>query len=170
MIFGVTGHRPPRLNLKYDAKSLSVLDDFVFSTLNATRPSKLLTGMAQGWDIACARIAVKLKIPFDAYIPFESQDSKWPAHVQREYRYLLSKADNVLDFDNGDKSRNKLYLLRDRAIADNCNTLFALFDGKYYGGTSYTVKYAEGHNIPVWNVFQLWEEFKEKRFKTLKKG
>jgi hypothetical protein len=73
VIIAVTGHRPGKLG-GYNADVLSRATLLAAKHLRALDPKEVITGMALGWDTACALAAIRLHIPFTAALPFEEQD------------------------------------------------------------------------------------------------
>jgi uncharacterized phage-like protein YoqJ len=96
MIIAGTGHRPSKLGgfiipnptFNYICKTAELI-------LIQENPTKIITGMALGYDTWLAQIAYKLKIPFIAAIPFIGQESIWPKESQVIYRKILDLADEV---------------------------------------------------------------------------
>lgn len=150
-----TGHRPPRLGLSYTSRDEEFLENFAMVCLLDRLPSKVLSGMAQGWDMALAKAAVALKIPFVACIPFEGQEKKWPQASQICYQNLLDKAESCVTVCTGGYAPKKFWL-RDKYMVDGSDGVLALFDGEPVGGTWLTSEYASKQGKPVINV---WSAF-----------
>lgn len=93
-MYAVTGHRPQRLGLTYSERDRRLLARFALTTLGTCcdLDATLLTGMALGWDQACAEAAQSLDMPYIAAVPFEGQESTWPEEAQRRYRQLIDSA------------------------------------------------------------------------------
>ena len=98
--------------------------------------------MALGVDTWAAQLCVELGIPFDAYVPFVGQESKWPNASRDAYVALLHKARHVRMITTGGYS-NAAFQRRNKAMVDDCDTLIAVWDGSP-GGTANCVRYAEG--------------------------
>src|ERR1044072_1999262 len=94
MILGVTGHRPNRTTT-WSERAFNELTALATRSIQQARPSGLITGMAQGWDQACAVAAVRLQVPFGAAVPFEGQADRWDERAQGDYEKLLLFADMV---------------------------------------------------------------------------
>lgn len=149
-VITVTGHRPKRLG--YDA-----FDDMValaYSSFERMKPRGIITGMALGWDMACAQAAVDLDLPFLAAVPFQGQDAIWPMSSRELYAELLAKAADVRIICEGPYAAYKLQL-RNRWMADKCDEVLALWDGGE-SGTAGCVRHAQSLGKKVTNV---WDEF-----------
>ncbi len=157
-ILAGTGHRPPRLGLGYDSNSNRLLTEFAKSLLVNGGPSEVVSGMAQGWDMALAHAAILLGIPLTCAIPFDGQESRWPADSQRRYNAILGKARHVEIVCKGSYSPSK-FITRDRWMVDRADAVLALWDKQEKGGTFQTVKYAIDNDVKVVNVWCAWERF-----------
>ncbi len=58
--------------------------------------TRVVTGMAPGWDLALAHAAVLAGVPFTAAVPCDAQESRWLAPSQAYYRRLLALSANVV--------------------------------------------------------------------------
>jgi hypothetical protein len=154
MILGVTGHRPSSLP-GADRFERRILEErlLVFATSFLEqcpfgRPDEVITGMAEGWDMAVADACIALDIQFCAAVPFAGQEQRWGPRSQERYRALLQRAARVEVLATS-------YLKRDEWIVDHCNALVALC-GKKTGGSAYTIAYAEQWRVPVINIWPRW--------------
>ena len=86
MIMGVTGHR----ELGHTPEEIR--ERFLEMILKH-KPTKVITGMAIGFDTIVAQVCVEFGIPFIAAVPFENQDSIWPQADRDIYRELLTHAE-----------------------------------------------------------------------------
>lgn len=153
MIIAATGHRPDKLG-GYSHDVLDRLASVAVDYLQQNRPSGLITGMAQGWDTACALACMQLHIPYICAIPFLGQESKWPEQAQERYRLLVNAAFKSLLVCRGEYAVWKMHK-RNEWMVDNCDRLVAMWDGST-GGTDSCLKYAVKKNKPFDN---LWENF-----------
>lgn len=153
MIIAGTGHRPNKLG-GYDNITLRRLMGLVNSWLVNYQPKLVISGMALGWDQAIASAAYSLGIPFHAYVPFEGQESMWPRNSQEDYKWLLSKASNVVYTAEPGYAAWKMQHRNERMV-DACDRVLALWDGSK-GGTGNCIAYAEKVGKPIIN---LWEEY-----------
>jgi uncharacterized phage-like protein YoqJ len=158
MIISLSGHRPPRLGGYHLQSNLS---EFAIVQLSKLKPSKIITGMAQGWDIAGATAAIRLDIPFIAAVPFIGQERSWPNREQKIYRDILAKASEVVIVSNGGYSLQAMQA-RNVWMVNNSTILLALLDGTNTGGTYNCVQYAKDRHKEVINLWPLWLEWKMK--------
>lgn len=156
IVLAGTGHRPQRLG-GFNQSTYDRLDGLALDYLSKhTEVSKVISGMALGWDFSLARMALELCIPLVAAVPFEGQELTWELNQQKEYRRLLKLADEVVIVSSGGYMPQKLHL-RNFWMVDNCDQLLALWNGVPKGGTAKTVAYAHLKRKPV---IQLWSNFK----------
>ncbi len=152
MIVAATGHRPDKLGGHSDRTRLA-LGGLATEYLAMTRPDKVVSGMALGWDQTVAAACVALDIPFIAAVPFEGQERTWPAEAQTRYRWLLTQAESVeivCDYNS-----TKAFQVRNEWMVDRADRMAALWDGSW-GGTFNCVKYAEKRGVPVDNLWRRW--------------
>jgi uncharacterized phage-like protein YoqJ len=149
MILGVTGHRPQKL-YGYDINApgnvfvIYAIGDF----LKAYKPDKVITGMAIGVDQFAAQWCVKLNIPFIAAVSFAGQESAWLEEARKKYKWLLTKAEEVVIVSNGQVKINDAMNRRNEYIVDHCDTMLGVFGG-YAGGTRNCLEYAQKKNKEI---------------------
>jgi uncharacterized phage-like protein YoqJ len=158
MIIAGTGHRPDKIRLGnldgYRASVQARLVDLARAALDRHVPERVISGMALGWDTALAQAALDLGIPFDAYVPFEGQESRWPAAAQQRYRDLLGRADQILIVSPGSYEVEKMQVRNERMV-DDCDLLLALWNGTA-GGTRNCLRYAGKVGRRVVNLWPHW--------------
>jgi len=91
MIIAGTGHRPNKLS-GYGSEASKKLFHLARHALNELQPDGVISGLALGWDTALADAALDLRIPLTAAIPFEGQQSRWPADSQTNWQWLVDSA------------------------------------------------------------------------------
>lgn len=162
-ILGVTGHRPQKLAPMPDCYSDEVLKALIKLALKKLRelePDKVITGMALGWDTACAIAALHLGVPIVAAVPFQGQESKWPTQSQKRYHRLLEKicenGGEVVIVSQGGYSSAKM-LKRDEYIVDTSHVMLSLWDGSPTGGTAHTIKCAKNKKLKIVNAWSDWK-------------
>lgn len=155
MIVAGTGHRPEKLG-GYDIHPTLRVLKFAKAYLQEAKPSVVISGMAQGWDMAMAQAALDLHIPFWAYVPFEGQEQVWPAATKLYYKVLLKRAQKVVICSSGGFTKTAMQI-RNQRMVDDCDILAALWDGSN-GGTANCVAYAMFVGRPYIN---LWSQFLE---------
>ncbi|HEX8696973.1 MAG TPA: SLOG family protein [Longimicrobium sp.] len=158
MIIAGTGHRPDKLRIgTLDGFHPAVharLVDLARAALQREAPARVISGMALGWDTALAEAALELGIPFDAYVPFAGQESRWPEPSRRRYQGLLARAERVVIVCPGGYAPEKMQLRNERMV-DDADFLLALWDGSS-GGTCNCIAYAEAVGRPYRNLWPSW--------------
>jgi uncharacterized phage-like protein YoqJ len=167
MKIAVTGHRLNRLGgydnqPNVDLFAIKIIKD----AINQFDKPYLITGMAIGWDIAIAKACIKLSVPFHAHLPFNGQESKWPAHVQKEYNKILKHADQTTIVCDGGYAAYKMQE-RNKSMVDESDIIVALWNGEP-SGTGNCIKYAESNDVKVINVWDKWEAYDKKRKRNSK--
>jgi len=151
----VTGHR----QVPYPNGSFAKLVDFAREKLAELQPDMVLSGMALGWDQACAIAAIQLSIPLHAVVPFSSQYIRWPEKQQFIFAKILCKADEVTVLHRGSPSDKTaaVRLLNERNVwmVRRADMVLALYSGRP-GGTRNAVNFAKGIGKPVVNVWDGW--------------
>ncbi len=143
-----TGYRPQKLPFFGEDDPMCVdLLHRISETVNKLYEggaAEFFTGMALGADIWCAEAVLEFRkthpeVKLTAVIPCRGQELKWNAADQRRYQNILAQCDKVLCIS--ETYTRDCMLKRDRALAELCDILTAIFDGKP-GGTKYTIDYA----------------------------
>ena len=134
----VTGHRG--LNKDFDNdKLVSALKEVIADGYDC-----FLIGMALGFDTECFHALEELRktenITLIACVPCKDQDKKFNEEQKKEYKRMLSSADEVTILSNA--YTDKCMLMRNKYMIDRCSALIAYLRRKT-GGTFYTVNYAE---------------------------
>ncbi|WP_372395190.1 SLOG family protein (plasmid) [Azospirillum sp. HJ39] len=154
MIVAGTGHRPQKLGGFGRATQARLL--MLASCWLTARPdvTRVISGMALGWDLALAHTAVLAGIPFTAAVPCDAQESRWPAPSQAYYRRLLTLSDDVVVVSPGGYEPWKMQV-RNEWMVDRCDLLLALWDGSR-GGTANCCWYSERVERPIENLWDEW--------------
>lgn len=151
MIIAGTGHRPNKLG-GYSDSAFDALCEIIHDWLDENpQVEKIISGMALGWDMALADTAVVKGIPLVAAVPFVGQERMWPDKSRRVYHDLLGKATEVVTVSDGGYAPWKMQT-RNAWMVDSCTHVLAMWDGSA-GGTANCVKYAQGVNKPVINLW-----------------
>ena len=153
MIVAGTGHRPEKVG-GHSVEAFAHLCWVAKIGLRELRPSRVISGMAMGWDQALAVSAIQMGIPVDAYVPFAGQESRWTGLSQMKYESILSGCDSVVTVSPGGYSREKMQI-RNEAMVDACDTVLALWDGSG-GGTGNCIRYCEATNTPYRNMWDIY--------------
>lgn len=152
MVVSGTGHRPNKLggyNNEAYLKLVRVAEDWI----REHKPTKIISGMAQGWDQALAQAAFTCGVPFVAAVPFKGQESMWTEKSQKYYRGLLSLAESVEYVCEDGYSPYKMQK-RNEWMVNNSDKVLAMWDGTQ-GGTHNCVKYAYSQKKEVENLYDL---------------
>jgi uncharacterized phage-like protein YoqJ len=143
MIYAATGHRPhllPCANNPNHPFITSIKQDLI-DWLHQEKVTRIISGMATGWDMWVADISLQFNIPLYAYIPFPGQESQWGHDDIQHYNAILDKATEIKLCS--DKYHPKAYFKRDKMMVDDADKVIALLDpNQKKGGTFYTVNYA----------------------------
>ena len=144
-----TGHRPKALGgFNIPNPTYNHVCEQIKQALEELNPAKAISGMALGVDQWAAQICVDMNIPFIAAVPFDGQDTVWPAESKKVYQSLLDKAERIVVVTPGKYDAWKMQK-RNEWMVDNCNVLIAVWNGGSIGGTANCVAYAtsEGKTI-----------------------
>lgn len=165
MIVAGTGHRPDKLvvpgHAAYSDDQLECLTRFAERILIEEEPRRVISGMAQGWDMALAHAATNLRIPWTAAVPFAGQERRWPKETQAHYRALLALADKIVMVSPGGYSPYKMQV-RNEYMVRHAWRVLALWDGSA-GGTANCVEFAGSIERDVRNVWPDWQAFLQER-------
>lgn len=114
---------------------------------------EFISGMCVGVDLWGAAAVLELRerhpeVRLIAAIPFEGQQSYWPAASQREYRRVLDACDEAVVLSGADEVRKDAaacYRRRNRWMVDHADTVLAVYardESERRSGTAATVGYA----------------------------
>lgn len=151
MIICGTGHRPDKLGGYTNEAFLKVVG-VAQNHLEETKPEKVISGMAMGFDMALFQAALNLGISVVAAIPFKGQECKWQEKTQKYYHYLLSKASEIVYVCDPGYAAWKMQK-RNEWMCDNADRIVACWDGSE-GGTKNCVDYAERQGKMVDNIYK----------------
>jgi len=171
MILSVTGHRPSPSTFPATDRVLVQLRKTFREYLKLHEPDRVLTGMALGWDTACALACLDRGIPYVAVIPFVGQENRWEAYDQLRYRKILRSAEKVMPLSTApplDRAEaTDLYHRRNRMLVDHSDRVCACLNPRLTrGGTYATVQYALSRFKRVDN---LWGEVMAKTVLKIRK-
>lgn len=162
MIICATGHRPKTLTPfkggidKYYRNTHPLLVNFCIEELRRIGPTKLISGMAAGFDMAIARAAITLRIPLICAIPFRGQYEGYAPDVRKDYLDILDRADKKFlisrEFDHGCFQRRNIWMV------DRAKKVVTLWNGTD-GGTANCVKYARQRQIDIDDLWDRWQTY-----------
>jgi len=161
MIISGTGHRPSKLVFEgvknYSEEQFKFLTKLAEHSFIKLQPTKVISGMALGWDMAVAQAAINQSIPFVAAVPFKGQEKQWPQSSQNQFNSLLSRASETVLVSEGSYEPWKMQI-RNQYLVDHCDLLVALWDGSK-GGTGNCIEYAKKLNKPIRNLWEIMKPF-----------
>lgn len=109
---------------------------------------EIISGMALGADTIWAETALRLKIPFAAYIPFEAQPDRWPPKQQDIWYDLRAQATREVVV-GPHYSVGYLHARNDAMIKDSDLCVAAFRVSETTGGTFSAVKKVRNLNKPL---------------------
>jgi len=149
-----TGHRPNKLG-GYSQEAYDKLLTIATIALTDTKPDKVISGMALGWDQALAEAAINLQIPVIAAVPFKGQEGVWTQSSKTKYKNIINKCSKIVVVCEGGYSAASMQI-RNEWMVNNCNVVVALWDGTN-GGTGNCIRYAKTKPVTILNY---WNDFK----------
>ena len=159
-----SGHRPHRL--PDGKKQLSELEDRIEHELHRLHKlgyDTVLCGMAEGADLLCYEAIL-------SYNTFRPDHEKIRMHCVLPYMTFperpsfMNRNDANLDSASADQVtvisptyQPGCFHKRNRFMVDSADILLALYDGRSFGGTAYTMKYArqKGKEVIILHPFTL---------------
>jgi len=151
-----TGHRPNKLggyktpNSTYLAVK-SLLSQAIDRAIKEGYDT-FISGGALGVDQWALEVLYQKNIPGKIIIarPFPSQSCKWPEKSQKDFEFLLSMANQVVDVCEDPYASWKMQK-RNEWMVDRSELVIAVWDGTD-GGTGNCVKYAQKCGKTVWKI------------------
>ena len=151
----ITGHRPTYFPCGYNEQDPWILNlrERLSGWLKVNDVELMIDGMALGFDQIAVEEAIKLKIPFDAYIPFKGQGKNWPLKSREKYNNLLGYARRSVLVS--EEYSNEAFFKRDERMVDDCDLVLALWNPEAQkGGTFHTVSYAKSKGKEIVNFWE----------------
>lgn len=162
LVLSATGHRPSKLG-GYSPAISKRLIILATAYLKVIEPTRVVSGMALGWDLAVAQAALNLNIPLTCAIPFPSQPSLWPLDALQRWKAIKDRSRDVVII--AQEYSPKAMQDRNVFMVRQCHVLLALWDGSR-GGTRNCVLYAQRLRafkpalFPI-EIINTWESFKK---------
>ena len=154
MIISVTGHR----DVEAEPGELVTFARLCVARMVQGGVEEIITGMARGWDLAIAKAAFDLGVPYCAAVPFPSQARLWKFHDQRDWELAMSRAARVVTL--GRFALDKYFLQCNEWMVDHSHELWSFWRGSP-GGTSHCTLYAERKGVRVVPLWEAWIRFLE---------
>ncbi|MBT8427667.1 MAG: hypothetical protein KJO02_06530 [Erythrobacter sp.] len=170
--FGVTGHRPPRLDTRHESRIREEISSLVriagdrLKDLQRTHPDcfsddtptvKLLSSLAEGADVIAAEAALESGGSLSACLPFPpdvyAKDFK-PADWERSAR-LIERATSTMVLADYPSGSEAAYEMAGQIVLSQCDILFAIWDGEAAGGrggTTHVIAEAVARHQPVIHI------------------
>ena len=150
MRVALTGHRPERLNGR--EKEVRVWIEVMLENFNDMEPiTAAYCGMARGSDQIFGLECLKQGFPLYCCYPFKKDK------YSEQEQCLMAAAEQTI-FLREEYCGNAAYYERDCYMVDNCDVLFAIWDGEQTGGTWLTIDYAlkQGKTVIYFPKELLW--------------
>lgn len=151
-----TGYRPHRFAFSSDGLRPEQVKAAIagqIGELYRRGCTTFISGMCVGVDLWAAAAVLELRgrhpeVRLIAAVPFEGQETHWPAASQREYHRVLEACDEVEILSDAKQARRDAaacYRRRNTWMVDRADTVLAVYAGEYgehRSGTAATVHYA----------------------------
>jgi hypothetical protein len=149
---GVTGHRVLEDGVKrWVARELDELFSYLAGLGSGAASLRAVSSLAAGADQLFAATALRCGIPLDVVLPFARFAEDFPEGSERDtYERLLSAAASTTCLPWDERS-NGAYLAGGLWVADHCDLLIAVWNGKKavgIGGTGDVVDYSRDAGKP----------------------
>lgn len=153
-IFAGTGHRPKFCPCKYKDDHPWLIDLKIrLRSFLSEEDCIVRSGMALGWDIWLAEVALELNIEIHAYVPFREQAENWPSKSRKKYENVINQAKEI--HYTSEEYYPKVFLDRDIELIEGSDTVLSLLNPEAKsGGTYYTVTEAKKRGIHVVNFWK----------------
>ena len=153
---GITGHRD------LDDKSIYKYKQNIYDKLIELKKQHsnitLYSALADGADRLVVYEAIHLNINFIVVLPMEKKLYKndFNDDSKKEFEDLIKLTEQIIIISTNKENKKSIYYEKaGRYISDNCDILFALWDGTYnnlIGGTSEIVKYHKINNKELYHI------------------
>jgi uncharacterized phage-like protein YoqJ len=114
-----------------------------------------LCGMAMGFDLAAAEVALSLRnelsvIEVVDVVPFEGMQRRFPSLQRIQFERVIAEVDRVITLASHYSAT--CYMARNNFLVDNSSAVVAYFTGEK-GGTAYTVRRAVKSLACIINIY-----------------
>lgn len=145
MIVAGTGHRLHRFGNMMPATVFSAALNY----LEQTKPDKVISGMALGFDMYLAEAAILRGIPLIAAVPWVGHGTTWLELDRKIYLDLLEKAEEIAITSDIEHYSVSVFSIRNRWMVDRADRLVSFWDGEPDGGTYDAITYATKLGKPI---------------------
>jgi len=165
-----TGHRPDKLPGGWDdtdGKQKEMVDWLKKKLAKEARNGRfyIVDGGALGWDQIALEASLKLvglysPIMITIVEPHKYFWAKWrPEQIEKYMQLKYSSTDTprkVVVLHDGGYAAWKM-LKRDEWMVNNCDELWAYYDGSPKGGTAFTIEYAKKKGVKIRNLYDEYQ-------------
>lgn len=143
-ILAGTGHREGKYDSQFEQRLEKAFLD--------SKPAAYIQGLASGFDLVSASIAIDLGIPVVSAKP-------WTTHTPRVsdrslYEYVVKYSEETFVVTESDHYPGPwVYQVRNVWMVDEANLIVAYWNGKP-GGTANCIKYANKQDKKVRNIYE----------------
>ena len=130
-VLAATGHRKFE-DLIISKENFPEVYKSLIDHIKNINPTLILSGMAIGFDQMIIDAALELNIKFNAIIPFEGQELKWPKYQIDLYNIYLKKAQEIIYVSSRGFANWKFHK-RNEYLVDNSESLVAFLKEKQSG-------------------------------------
>jgi len=152
VIWSAIGHQPHLLG-GFSPEAHARLVAVAGNWMSRTQPTRIISGMAAGWDMAVAEAADARGVPLTAALAWRGQGQDWPDQARQALQALLSRSEVHVCSETPSKG---MWTDRDRWAMTQASGAVALWSGAE-GGTASGVRRAEKQGKPVHNLWEDWQ-------------
>ncbi len=153
------GNRPKYWDFNKDMTNAitKCIMDLIKTQIETRGNLVIMSGLAQGVDQLAAYAALKLKVPFEAYVPCKDHGARWKKDHYAFYRMLREKASKTHLIWDGEYTKNKGCLFqRNERMALECDGVVVIWNEDLASGTAHMVNECEKLHKPVVSMTIDW--------------
>ena len=148
----ISGHQPFVLG-GHSPELESALRALAGKWLTRNRPDEVVSGLAAGWDMACAHAALELGVPLVAALAYPGQGENWPVDARVALEQVISASAEVVTLSP--EKMDGIWTRRDQWVMGRATRVLALWNGGA-SGTGRAIAYAESIGLQVENLWGEW--------------
>lgn len=157
-----TGHRPNKLG-GYSPEAFINLMNILDKWIKENKPTKVISGLAMGFDLALAKVTIDNNIPLICAIPCKDQQKLWSKDIQYLYNSIvlecLTNEIHQVVYISDKPYTPKCMQKRNEWMVDNSDVILTIWDGTM-GGTFNCLKYAKNKQKTIINLYDTWKHIK----------